>query len=118
MGFYNRLLQRDPALLERLNGRGLGAALVAVVGLGAALFAVVGAQPQALKGRYGEVIVFFPENPMLGPGRDAWINYLEHVHNGITYRSFLPTDPYFGDFAHFGFASDSSVLELSKSNES
>ena len=39
--------------------------------LSAALDAVVGAQPQAMQGRNGEALVFFPENPTLGPGRDA-----------------------------------------------
>jgi hypothetical protein len=61
------------------------------------------------EGRHGEVLVFFPENPTLGPGRDAWRDYLERIHNGITYRSFLPSDPFFGEWSNFCFPSDCSA---------
>jgi len=91
-----------------LNDRGLGAALIAVVGLVAALFAFVGTQLQPLKSRYGEVILWFPSNPNLGPHRDAWVEYIVREHNGIKYRYFLSTNIYFGKFAHFGFPSDGS----------
>ena len=57
---------------------------------------------------YGEKpnVRTFPLHPTVGPNGDAWLPYHERIHNGKTYRFFLPGDPDFGGFHNFGFASD------------
>jgi hypothetical protein len=57
---------------------------------------------------YGEKrnVRTFPLHPTVGLKNDAWLPYHERIHNGKTYRFFLPGDPDFGGFHNFGFPSD------------
>jgi hypothetical protein len=57
---------------------------------------------------YGEKrnVRTFPLHPTVGLKNDAWLPYHERIHNGTTYRFFLPEDTDFGGFHDFGFPSD------------
>ena len=66
-------------------------------------------EPQILQGRYGEVLYPFPETASLGPGNDAWVDYVERKHDGITYRSFKDSDPLYGEVSDVGFPSSGSA---------
>jgi len=59
---------------------------------------------------YGEKpnVRIWPLHPTVGPNGDAWLPYIERIHNGKTYRFFLPEDMDFGGFHNFGFPSDGS----------